>query len=300
MQMYFVQPFDFTQDGQSASYNMERLLIPDMAIQWVHGALSPRDLSKFLERIFHFINLRPKITTQKASGVAEADRLYRTKVVERIEKLRGMPQFGALEQLTAQSVGGLDQVLNRYLSLYDRRRDQIDGRHLSIGHGDLCFSNILYSKSTQLMRFIDPRGAMTRDQLYTDPYYDIAKLSHSVVGGYDFINSGQFELVFDTDLSLRLTSEISQRSWAASIFHEQLAQSGFDPQLVRLYEASLFISMLPLHIDNPKKVLGFILTAAQILMTRNMQTLSHIPKCVLASKSMQPKDSILFFTHHEI
>ena len=34
---------------------------------------------------------------------------------------------------------------------------------------------------------------------------------------------------------------------------------------MRLYEASLFISMLPLHIDYPQKVLGFILNAINIL-----------------------------------
>ena len=35
--------------------------------------------------------------------------------------------------------------------------------------------------------------------------------------------------------------------------------------MVRIYEASLFISMLPLHIDNPYKVYGFILNAIRIL-----------------------------------
>ena len=35
--------------------------------------------------------------------------------------------------------------------------------------------------------------------------------------------------------------------------------------LVRVYEASLFLSMLPLHIDNPHKVFGFILNVNNIL-----------------------------------
>ena len=34
---------------------------------------------------------------------------------------------------------------------------------------------------------------------------------------------------------------------------------------VRIYEASLFLSMLPLHMDNPHKVFAFILNAKNIL-----------------------------------
>ena len=34
---------------------------------------------------------------------------------------------------------------------------------------------------------------------------------------------------------------------------------------VRIYEVSLFLSMLPLHMDNPYKVLGFILNARKIM-----------------------------------
>ena len=44
-----------------------------------------------------------------------------------------------------------------------------------------------------------------------------------------------------------------------------MEENGFDYQTVRLYEASLFLSMLPLHIDYPLKVFGFILNAINIL-----------------------------------
>ena len=49
------------------------------------------------------------------------------------------------------------------------------------------------------------------------------------------------------------------------IFKKRLEQSGFDWLSVRLYEASLFLSMLPLHMDNPLKVLGFILNVKKLL-----------------------------------
>jgi hypothetical protein len=49
------------------------------------------------------------------------------------------------------------------------------------------------------------------------------------------------------------------------MFRQKLTESGFDPELTRLYEASLFISMAPLHIDVPKKVIAFLVNAADIL-----------------------------------
>ena len=49
------------------------------------------------------------------------------------------------------------------------------------------------------------------------------------------------------------------------LFKKHVEANGYDYRTVRLYEASLFISMLPLHIDYPHKVLGFILNAWGIL-----------------------------------
>lgn len=136
---------------------------------------------------------------------------------------------------------------------------------LVIGHGDPCFSNILYSKTNQYLKLIDPRGAAGPDDLYTDPYYDVAKLSHSVLGRYDFINQYRFDVRIEDDLRPRLLIDKPPPEWAGRLFAERLEAAGFDLYATRLYEASLFISMLPLHMDWPLKVLAFALTADAIL-----------------------------------
>ncbi len=48
-------------------------------------------------------------------------------------------------------------------------------------------------------------------------------------------------------------------------FKEKLEVEGFDYETIRVLECSLFLSMLPLHIDYPAKVLSFILNAINIL-----------------------------------
>ena len=133
-----------------------------------------------------------------------------------------------------------------------------------IGHGDLCFANTMYNKSTQTLKFIDPKGALSETELWTNPYYDVAKLSHSVCGRYDFFNNALFDIKIDENFSCVLEIPFNNREYQ-EIFRKKVVENGFDYWSVRIYEASLFLSMLPLHMDNPHKVFGFILNVKNIL-----------------------------------
>jgi hypothetical protein len=265
MQTYLIQPFDFEDDGNVASYRMERIGIPNMALQWVHGGLQAHEFKRFLAHIFHFFSVRSQRPVKKSEAAAIGKALYVEKVRSRIATLKGLPEYAQLAPLLDRACGGIDELVSRYLDLYDRmqRRSMVDV--LVIGHGDPCFSNIFYSKTNQYLKLIDPRGAANETELYTDPYYDIAKLSHSVQGAYDFINHGKFDMAINDALQPFVLIDGQQPSWVVESFRDQLEKSGFDPELTRLYEASLFISMLPLHIDRPLKVLAFAATASAIL-----------------------------------
>jgi hypothetical protein len=265
MQMFFVQPYDFTREAQGASYKMERLFVPDMALQWIHGSLNRIHLERFLDKVLFFVRSRPARPVPRDIAERTRDEAYRSKLLARLEQLEALPAYASIEPYARATFGGVRSLLDRYLKLLDKSQPAEIEKSLCIGHGDLCFSNILYSKTTGLMRFIDARGAETEDELYVNPYYDIAKLSHSVVGNYDFINYGLFRLDIDSDLKVRLHIDAKPQPWATGMFRQKLTESGFDPELTRLYEASLFISMAPLHIDVPKKVIAFLVNAADIL-----------------------------------
>ena len=100
--------------------------------------------------------------------------------------------------------------------------------------------------------------------LWTNPYYDVAKLSHSVCGMYDFFNNGLFDIRIDPSFSYELDIPFDNAAFM-EIFRQKTVECGFDYWTVRIYEASLFLSMLPLHIDNPHKVFGFILNVKNML-----------------------------------
>lgn len=267
MKMWFAMPFSYTESENEASYSMERFHTTDLAIRYVHGAVSCEEFREIMEKLFRFISTRKvkQVSIEEYNSNAEA--LYCDKVRDRIAQFKESGIYERINNLVKSGTGydGIDTVMYRYMSLYLK----ITGSKnfmpvLVVGHGDLCFSNILYSREASFIKLIDPKGAMNEDELYMNPYYDIAKLSHSVCGLYDYFNSDQYEIVMDDEMHLGLKID-SDNSEYVEIFKEYLKRYNFDYRLIRLYEASLFLSMIPLHIDREKKVLGFILNAIKIM-----------------------------------
>ena len=107
--------------------------------------------------------------------------------------------------------------------------------------------------------------AVTEDELWTHPLYDLCKISHSALGDYDFINNGLYEVGFTDHNDLVLRFRHANHAALKPLFREAVAKAGYNEPIMRLGEASLFLSMLPLHIDYPNKVVAFLLKANQIL-----------------------------------
>ncbi len=269
LQRFVVQPFDLEEDGQGASYRMDRLNMPDMAVLWIHGtdAVSESSFRAMLDVVFDWFAERP-VRQVGAEGAREAaERMYVTKLRDRMDQLLALDVGARLDRVVRASTphGGLADLVSWYERLLQVEWGSGVGDSLAVMHGDLCFSNILFDKRSRLVRFIDPRGAASEEEIWGDPYYDMAKLSHSIIGSYDFVNNGLFDVVVGEDLMIELRIAGPPRGVREEHFVERVREAGFDPVRMRLYEASLFLSMLPLHAEDPRKLLGFVLTAAQIL-----------------------------------
>lgn len=268
MKQYFVMPYDYKvlADG-TASYTMERFNMADLAIRYVHGAISLSEFSDILDKLFHFISIRAQKNVSYETYCNTAESLYIKKVDERISQLKECQEFKAIEELIKNSTNynSIDEIISEYKRMYNIIRSNKKFMNvLVVGHGDLCFSNILYSKEVSMIKLIDPKGALSAEDIYTDPYYDVAKLSHSVCGYYDYFNSDLYEITLDDKLKSHLKIDFDNTEYV-KLFKAKLESYDLDFRLVRLYECSLFLSMLPLHIDRPKKVYAFILNAIAIL-----------------------------------
>lgn len=266
MKFWFVIPFNYQETEDSASYTMERLHMTDLAIKWVHGSMDESEFEDLMDRYFFFFQSRHSRDCTPEEYQNMADSLYVDKVNRRIADLKVLKEYKEIRTLLESSGDiHLDVLVSKYFELKRKIEASTDYPCKSvIGHGDPCFANALYNKSTQTLKFIDPKGALTEDELWTNPYYDIAKLSHSVCGRYDFFNNALFDIKINASFSFDLENPFDNSKYV-KIFRKKVAENGFDYLSVRIYEASLFLSMLPLHIDNPHKVFGFILNVKNIL-----------------------------------
>ena len=142
----------------------------------------------------------------------------------------------------------------------------MDDTEFYCGHGDLFFGNMLYDPSRKLLKLIDPKGGNA--SLAMMPiWYDIAKLSHSFMGNYDLM---VYDLITpflndSLELSLKIREEFRKSCHLLSNeFREFLTRRNLDFRRVRLYEGSLFLSMLPLHEEAPLRMSCQLIRAIEI------------------------------------
>jgi len=267
MRPWLLQPFDYREEGQRASYKMLRYYLADAALQWVHGAFDSDSFLPFVDRLLFFIGQRSHRTCAREEVLSVARDLFVAKVEARMEQFLGSKEGQRINALAVAATPELDlrEQVSRYLKLYDLHERGFAYDHLVVGHGDPCFSNVLYDAQHFLMKFIDPKGAITENDLWTHPLYDLCKISHSALGDYDFINNGLYGISFNDCNALLLNISQPHHASLKQLFVQRVVAAGHDPLLMRLGEASLFLSMLPLHIDYPNKVLAFLIKAKQIL-----------------------------------
>ncbi|MEM9045664.1 MAG: hypothetical protein AAGC81_13315 [Pseudomonadota bacterium] len=268
MRRFLLPTFGYEERDGVASYRMEHLRIPDAALQFVLGTLSTEHFEQLLDQFFDFIRSRSREDVGR-KAVRECGTVQ---ILDKMDKrLRAFADTKEHANLDAmlQAGGfreGMQGLERRATTLIRTALDEHDSSYLAFSHGDPCLSNILFDRRIGLIRLIDPRGASTREDALMHPLYDIAKLAHSICGGYDFINNALFSVEVDADLRLELVQNRGGApSWVAEIFRSRLSAEGWDFAQVRAVEASLFLSMLPLHREHPRKLLGFALTASKII-----------------------------------
>lgn len=127
--------------------------------------------------------------------------------------------------------------------------------HIRFWHGDVFFGNMLYDFTARRALAIDPRGQIAPGELclWGDWRYDLAKLSHSVIGQYDQIILGRARLFEEGPGDWRLDfAGRDHQDQIEDIFLDRAgARYGLGRNELLGLTALLFFSMLPLHSDRP-------------------------------------------------
>jgi hypothetical protein len=137
----------------------------------------------------------------------------------------------------------------------------------AILHGDLCFSNMFFDSRADHLKVIDPRGLNMKGELsmHGDQRYDLAKISHSILGLYDFIIAGRYRLIhfsrYHFEIDFELDERICDIQHAFSIyqFSHQVKAQDILPLVILL-----FLSMLPLHDDRPDRQRAMLANAIRL------------------------------------
>lgn len=133
-------------------------------------------------------------------------------------------------------------------------------------HGDLCFSNVMFDARADQIKVIDPRGLNNEGEftIYGDQKYDLAKLSHSINGLYDFIIAGRYNYKNLSSNNLELTFNISQDLKKLQNQFLKSTLAGVKIKDIQPLVVLLFLSMLPLHGDRPDRQNALFANALRI------------------------------------
>lgn len=192
--------------------------------------------------------------------------MYIDKTLQRLDSIRGDTRFSAFFtneiKINEKAFPSLDILLARLPVAVEKLLLPNASKYFNVIHGDLCFTNILIEDSLNFMRFIDPRGKFGVFDIYGDSRYELAKLFHTLEGGYDFIIEDMFDLsVHGTYINYKLHQQYSN---IFSIFMDVFADTIDDINAVRLIEATLFLSMIPLHSDVLERQYVMLSTGIQL------------------------------------
>lgn len=258
-------------DGDYAYYDMEYIHGASLSYLYVNKLLSPYNFKV----IFNFLKKRIEINHQ--DGVKAYKQKYRDLVSDMYTK-----------KTTYRLINyGID--LDTEITINDKRfpslKTIINSCDVNVSnsdvcymHGDLCFSNILldnYAMNIDIltddilnehMFVIDPRGIMTNNEISAigDWRYDIGKLSHSAIGYYDLIKSDRFKVdkiykdtytyndSFENDEYVKEVAENFKEVFKNSI------------GLILHINVQLFLSMIPLHMDNQKQQNAMLVNAVRM------------------------------------
>ncbi|MFM5932093.1 MAG: hypothetical protein ACKOPQ_14395 [Novosphingobium sp.] len=253
-----------TGEGGDASYCIEYLPTPTLHELFVFGAIGEGHWRQILGGCFAFM----ESCLVHAPGPAPADcldRLTAGKTAARLDSFLAREGLGRDVEFAYR--GKRTPSLHRIAEIAS---DAIEGGDVGLGgvmHGDLCFTNTFYDFRTRRIRAIDPRGSIDGVQtVLGDLRYDLAKLGHSLLGGYDFVLADRFAATGyasrDMEIAFPPDSPIPLLRAVAADFDLRGRKLGNRENVGIMIH--LFLSMLPLHADHPHRQQAFVANALRL------------------------------------
>lgn len=262
--------------------NLEYIPYPSLAEVFLYWNVGLNKWTKIIESLRYTFDSF-YMNGENPSYLHSTEYLYADKLSMRFHAVRKLARNSKYSKLSNMIMrphrinGYLVPSLNdQYETLMSTLRGYHKEAFLFVGHGDLCFNNILVEPIYADIRLIDPRAdqvAPNRPIGLVDPEYDIAKLSHSFLGLYDSVVNGLFSIQQEDNDGFSLSIACPKDyKYVAEIFKETFSDLISDRNGTIV--ASLFYSMLPLHREDPDRVAALAAIGSLFLEQRPLSTLT--------------------------
>jgi hypothetical protein len=254
LKVFTPQLFSVKKTTKYSEYSIELLYQPTLAALAVYGSLTTRRWEIIFRSCFKFLKL--------SKTDDQSDKLYSNLLAKTIKRT------SKIDEVIFATVGGKQAHLDLICYL-NSKYSKLNSFEISYAHGDFCFSNILFDTRSELIKVIDPRGKATAKPGEFDfVLYDIAKLAHSVLGGYDLIIQNRYNIVNENGTKKLILPDLHTEAWRKmeQAFLSQL--SSFDDRLtigfLKFLCGHLFSSMVPLHCDDQDRQRALLLNAHRL------------------------------------
>lgn len=220
------------------------------------------------QRIFHRLRsvLGRFADHHRPLSIDDVRSMYEFKTIQRLEQAKATPHLREALDRRRLTINGRD-----HLAIEEAARVAMSEllatkgqRSGSIIHGDFCFSNILYDVRTNVCKLIDPRGSFGNSGIYGDQRYDVAKLHHSVVGLYDHLVAGLFELKHESD-EFELVIPTTNLQREATEAYARTILPHYPSREVGLITGLMFLGLPPLHPESSDRQLAFLIRGTQLI-----------------------------------
>lgn len=237
---------------------------------FVNGRIGLNEWKSIFSHIQEFLNFNKKklSSLEKENINNDINSLYNKKMMDRLFQFKNENSFNIFKE----------NYYNGELlpSLYDITQECISYLHItdiehSIMHGDFCFSNILIDTRADRIKVIDPRG-LTYDEkfsIYGDQNYDLAKLTHSVIGLYDYIIANRVSIKNPNTQNVSLHFDLDERTLNIQKLFNNMFLNSNNSKIINSLVILLFISMLPLHKEKRERQNLLLLNAFRLYQEFN-------------------------------
>jgi hypothetical protein len=253
MKMYIPQYLGHLQSDEGKfSYRLEYLHNTALNELFVFSEMSNTIWQNILEHCLNFIQDCETAIAPKNTITQDINQLFSVKTKVRLDEFKAENDFRLSDKwhFNREISVSIEQVL------VESQKHLPNQRKIStLMHGDFCFSNILYDFRANRIKTIDPRGVTPSGDItiYGDTCYDIAKLSHSILGMYDWIVAGYHQTQLDwktRDITFLIAGEVKHKDTQSMFIEMVNKKHGLSAVNLYAMQIQLFLSMLPLHSDD--------------------------------------------------